>query len=46
MRRGILVEEGSPRDILTKYETHSLEDCFLQACCHQEIYKVYLYEFY
>jgi len=32
MRNGILVEEGSPRDILTKYGADSLEASFLILC--------------
>lgn len=46
MREGILVEEGSPQDILRKYDTHLLEDCFLQACYNQNIHEVYIYDFY
>lgn len=43
MRNGILVEEGSPQEILTKYRTNSLENCFLIACCNQETNKVYAF---
>lgn len=40
MRKGILVEEGSPQYILTKYNTNSLEESFLRACCEQETNQV------
>jgi len=40
MRHGILVEEGSPQDILTKYGTDSLEESFLILCCAQETNEV------
>lgn len=42
MRNGILVEEGSPQQILTKYSTDSLENCFLKSCCNQDTNKVYI----
>lgn len=41
MRNGMLVEENSPQQILTKYNTNSLEECFLTACCNQETNKVF-----
>lgn len=37
MRKGVLVDEGSPQHILTKYNTESLEESFLIACHNQEI---------
>lgn len=40
MRNGVLVEEGSPRYILSKYGTESLESAFLTICSDQEINKV------
>lgn len=40
MRKGMLVEEASPRDILVKYGTDSLESSFLKLCCSQETKQV------
>lgn len=40
MRKGVLVEEGSPRDILAKHSTDSLETAFLTICCKKEEDKV------
>lgn len=40
MRNGVLIEEGEPCNILTKYETDSLESAFLSVCCKQEEHKV------
>jgi len=35
MRHGQIIEEGSPQHVLDKYQTDSLESCFLTAC-HNE----------
>lgn len=35
MRNGKIVEEGSPRDILHKYNTNTLESVFLKICYNQ-----------
>lgn len=35
MRNGILLEEGSPEDILLKYNSESLESAFLTICCNE-----------
>lgn len=40
MRNGLLVEEGSPREILSKYSTATLEAAFLALCCDQKIIEV------
>lgn len=40
MRKGVLVEEGSPQNILAKYDTNSLEESFVIACCGQETNEV------
>lgn len=40
MRNGLLVEEGSPREILNKYSADTLEAAFLTLCCNQEIVEV------
>lgn len=40
MRNGVLVEEGSPQYILSKYDTESLESAFLTLCSDQETNKV------
>lgn len=36
MRNGVLVEEGSPQEIIFKYEADSLESAFLTLCSHQD----------
>lgn len=36
MRNGILVEEGAPQDIISKYEADSLESAFLTLCAYQD----------
>lgn len=40
MRNGVLVEEGSPQDILIKYNKDSLESAFLTLCYNQDTEKV------
>lgn len=40
MRNGILVEEGTPQNILKKHKTESLESAFLTLCFEQESNKV------
>lgn len=40
MRNGVLIEEGSPQYILSKYETESLESAFLTLCSYQDTNKV------
>lgn len=40
MRKGVLIEEGSPQDILAKHRTDSLETAFLTICCKKEVDKV------
>lgn len=40
MRGGIIVEEGSPKDILSRCGTDSLESAFLTLCCNQKSKKV------
>lgn len=45
MRNGLIVEEESPQQMLTKYETQSLEECFLKACCNQQTNEVYIMSF-
>lgn len=40
MRNGLLVEEESPREILFKYSTNTLEAAFLALCCNQKMIKV------
>lgn len=42
MRNGILVEEGPPQQILAKYNTDTLEECFLIACCKQDTNNVHV----
>lgn len=44
MRNGVLIEEGTPQDILTKYETDSLESAFLLLCYKQE--HIMVWQFY
>ncbi|XP_050542641.1 ABC transporter G family member 23-like isoform X2 [Daktulosphaira vitifoliae] len=39
MRNGILIEEASPREIITKYNADSLEAAFLNLCCNQDAKK-------
>lgn len=41
MRNGVLIEEASPRDILLKQNTTSLEEAFLALSCSQKFNKVY-----
>jgi len=36
MRNGVLVEEGAPQDIISKYEADSLESAFLTICSYQD----------
>ncbi|VVC43846.1 ABC transporter-like,P-loop containing nucleoside triphosphate hydrolase [Cinara cedri] len=36
MRNGSVIEEGSPQDILTKYESESLDMAFVRLCYKQE----------
>jgi len=36
MRNGVLVEEGSPQEIIFKYEADSLESAFLTLCSYQD----------
>ncbi|XP_025415789.1 uncharacterized protein LOC112687357 isoform X2 [Sipha flava] len=36
MRNGVIIEEKSPQDILTKCNTDSLESAFLELCCNQD----------
>lgn len=44
MRSGKLIEEGSPQDILHKYNTDTLESAFLTLCRSEEIIQVsYIY---
>lgn len=40
MRNGLLIEEGSLQEILTKYSTVTLEAAFLTSCCNQKIIEV------
>lgn len=40
MRNGVLIEEGSPRDILIKQNTTSLEEAFLVLSSSQKFNKV------
>lgn len=41
MRNGKLIEEGSPQNILCKYNTNSLESAFLRLCYNREINQVF-----
>jgi len=36
MRNGVLVEEGAPEDIISKYRADSLESAFLTLCSNQD----------
>lgn len=36
MRNGVIAEEGSPQDIISKFNTDSLENAFLSVCYNQE----------
>lgn len=36
MRNGSVIEEGSPQDILVKYESDSLDSAFVRLCYKQE----------
>ncbi|XP_025421296.1 ABC transporter G family member 23-like [Sipha flava] len=36
MRNGVISEEGSPRDIISKFNSDSLENAFLSVCYNQE----------
>lgn len=45
MRNGILLEEGSPQYILTKYGEDSLETSFLKLCYAQQNNEVATYWF-
>ncbi|XP_060841435.1 ABC transporter G family member 23-like isoform X1 [Rhopalosiphum padi] len=36
MRNGVLVDEGSPQEIMFKYEADSLESAFLKLCSYQD----------
>lgn len=42
MRNGELVEEGTPQQILTKYNKETLEECFLTACFNQDTNNVHM----
>lgn len=42
MRNGKIVKEGSPQDILTDYNTETLESAFLIICCNQDTNEVLL----
>lgn len=46
MRSGVIIEEGSPQDILIKYDTDSLESAFLTLCYNQENNKVFRLKIY
>lgn len=46
MRSGEIIEEGSPKDILVKYNTDSLESAFLTLCYDQDKNKVFCYLMY
>ncbi|XP_016664258.1 ABC transporter G family member 20 [Acyrthosiphon pisum] len=37
MRNGVLVEEGAPEDIISKYGADSLESAFLTICSNQDL---------
>jgi len=39
MRNGVLVEEGAPQDIISKYGADSLESAFLTLCSYQDTNK-------
>jgi hypothetical protein len=41
MRNGVIIEEKSPQDILTKCNTDSLESAFLELCCNQDKNEVF-----
>lgn len=41
MRNGVIAEEGSPKDIIAKFNSDSLESAFLSVCFTQEKYKVF-----
>lgn len=43
MRNGEIVKEGSPQDIMSDYNTDSLESAFLVICCNQGTNEVLLY---
>jgi len=36
MRNGVLLEEGAPKDIISKYGSDSLESVFLTLCSYQD----------
>jgi len=40
MRNGVLVEEGTPQDLLIKYGTETLEATFLTLCSSPKSNKV------
>lgn len=40
MRNGKLIEEGSPQEILSKYNVNTLETAFLTLCHSREINQV------
>jgi len=40
MRNGVLVEEGAPQDLISKYEADSLESAFLTLCSYQDTNEV------
>lgn len=45
MRNGVLVEEGAPEDIISKYGADSLETAFLTLCSNQDANKAPLVYF-
>lgn len=36
MRNGVLIEEGAPKDIISKHGADSLESAFLTLCSYQD----------
>lgn len=42
MRNGVLIEEGTPKEILDKYGSDTLEEAFLALCRKQIKNKVFL----
>jgi hypothetical protein len=46
MRSGVIIEEGSPQDILIKSNTQSLESAFLILCNNQDKNKVFWLKIY
>ena len=37
MRSGRLLEEGSPNDLVARYQAPTLETLFLRLCCHDDM---------